>query len=796
MNLTDLVSAAHRRLAPRKTLLLAATIAILVAGLFGFRTLHLQENIASMLPESGGVAEDFQLLQQAPFARKVVITLSGPEGVAPEALAEAADRLAAALDPALFPVVVDGPDERLMGQMVPWLLTALPNLATEQDLTGLRARLDEAGVREGLRESYRSLLGPEGWALKGLIRQDPLGLHRLALEKLRHLNLVPGARLAQGHFLSADGRSTLLVAETPVAMTDSAGAGRLLAAFTQAKDALPDGVTATLVSGHRYTVANARAIQGDLWRILTCSTVALILLFLLFLRSLRAVFVFLVPVSVVCLAAVAVGLVFNEVSAMTIGFGAVLLGIAVDFGLHVYFALRRGGEAAADIVGAVARPVVFGALTTVAAFAVLLFSDLPGQRQLAVFSITGIVAALLLALLVLPHLLRTGGETPRPIAQPSRWGGRRIVAIWLLLLAVAGWQATRVTIDGDLRGMNLIPEELAADEARVRQTWGQVRSQAMVWALGADLEQALATNARVFEGLKTDDRIGSPVSLAPLLPPDAEQAENRQRWREFWQGPEGRSILATLDNEAAALRFSAGAFAPFRESLANPAPPVTAAALREIGMGEVVDSLMTTLEDGRVGVLNLIAETPETLAATETALAGLEDVRLVAQGRFREEVSAAIEKDFSRFILFAGLVVVGLLAVLFRRPGKILAALVPVVTGLVMMFGIMGMLGLTFNLFNIIAAILVIGLGVDYGIFMVHRQEEGIDRATGQAVLVSGLTTLAGFGALVLARHPALHSIGVTVLLGIGTAIPAALLVIPALYQVEKHGRCENLDNL
>jgi predicted exporter len=480
---------------------------------------------------------------------------------------------------------------------------------------------------------------------------------------------------------------------------------------------------------------------------------------------------------------VAVGLVFNEVSAMTIGFGAVLLGIAVDFGLHVYFALRRGGEAAADIVGAVARPVLFGALTTMAAFAVLLFSDLPGQRQLAVFSITGIFAALLLALLVLPHLLRTGGETPQPIAPPSRRGGRLIVAVWLLLLVVAGWQATRVTIDGDLRGMNLVPRDLAADEVHVRQTWGQMRSQAMVWALGADLDQALVTNSQVFESLKADDRTGSLVSLAPLLPPPARQAENRHRWREFWQGPEGRSILATLDNEAAALRFSAEAFAPFRESLANPAPPVTPAALRQVGLGEVYDSLVTTLDDGRVGLLSLIAETPETLAATEMALAGLEDVRLVAQGRFRQEVSAAIEKDFSRFILFAGLVVIGLLAILFRRPGKILAALVPVLTGLVMMSGIMGALGLSFNLFNIIAAILVIGLGVDYGIFMVHRQDEGIDRATGQAVLVSGLTTLAGFGALVLARHPALHSIGITVLLGIGTAIPAALWVIPALYR-------------
>jgi len=70
---------------------------------------------------------------------------------------------------------------------------------------------------------------------------------------------------------------------------------------------------------------------------------------------------------------------------------------------------------------------------------------------------------------------------------------------------------------------------------------------------------------------------------------------------------------------------------------------------------------------------------------------------------------------------------------------------------------------------------------VDYGIFMVCKVSEGFDHATDRAVLVSGLTTLAGFGALALASHPAMHSIGVTVLLGIGSALPAALLVVPAL---------------
>ena len=84
--------------------------------------------------------------------------------------------------------------------------------------------------------------------------------------------------------------------------------------------------------------------QRDLFVVLTASTLGLALLFLIFLRSWRALFVFLVPVSVVGLAAVAVSWCYPSISGVTLGFGAVLLGIAVDYGLHVYFALRQGGR--------------------------------------------------------------------------------------------------------------------------------------------------------------------------------------------------------------------------------------------------------------------------------------------------------------------------------------------------------------------------------------------------------------------------------------------------------------------
>jgi predicted RND superfamily exporter protein len=186
-----------------------------------------------------------------------------------------------------------------------------------------------------------------------------------------------------------------------------------------------------------------------------------------------------------------------------------------------------------------------------------------------------------------------------------------------------------------------------------------------------------------------------------------------------------------------------------------------------------------------VRVLTLVPDTPRVVGALTEDLKALPGIRLVSQSRFGDNVGRAIIKDFSRYMLLTSILVLALLLVVFRNPSRVMLVLVPVVTGLVCMLGIMGMLGLEFNIFNIAATILIIGLCVDYGIFMVCRLTEGSNHAANKAVLVSGLTTLAGLGALALAQHPSMHSIGITVLLGIGTGIPAALLVIPALCRKE-----------
>lgn len=766
-------------------------VLVLILGLAGWLLprLTIEESISAMLPDGGSrVSRDFQLLQEAPFARKVVINLRADEGISRGLLIAATDRLSAALPEELFHNPTSGPDSAAGHSLYSGLGDYLPALLDGDDLEQLRQRLTAAEIERRLADDLAQLLQPQGVALKNEIRRDPLQFKELGLAKLRYLNPIPGVRLEQGHFISADGRSCLILADTPVQITDAAGAKALMSAFATASAQLPQGVSAELVSGHPYTLANSETIQSDMQRVLLASGIGILLLFGLFLRSLRALAVYLLPLLSMTVALMVTAARFDTLSGITIGFGAVLLGITIDFGLHVYFALRRGdGQGGPDeLLRAVSRPVLFGGLTSLTAFGVLLSSDLPGQRQLAVFAMAGIVAALLLALIVLPHFIGKAEQGQRPFKQRmrrhvyDRRPGLRITVLllWLLIAGFSAWQAQGLAINGELKKLSYLPASLQQTEQRLSENWGNMRGQALLFATGASLDAALEKNEQIWAALQHKGMADQAVSLAPLLPSRQRQLDRVEQWQAFWQ--EHRANTHDLVRSSGTqYGFSEGAFAPFWQWIAGEVPLLTPDTLRGWGLGRIVDGLL--LSDGQsFRLLTLVPDDAALIAELESELGGIDGIALVSQSRFGKELSREIGADFSRFISYAGCVVLLLLILLFRRFPAVLLALLPVLTGLLAMFGFMGWLGLEMNLFNVIASILIIGLGVDYGIFMVCHIQQEEDLASSRAILVSGMTTLVGFGALVLARHPALHSIGLTVLLGISAAVPTAIFVIPA----------------
>ena len=778
----------YNRLQGRRGWLVLVLLALLLLCGWNLTRLDIDDHIVSMLPDGESrVARDFELLQQSPFARKVVIHLRADSSVSVPRLNAATTQLRDELPEPWFVDPLSGPAQIKRQQLLNSVLESMPLLLDEADLAQLEQRLDDEGIALTLAENLSELLQPQGLFVRERIRRDPFALYLLALDKLRSVNPLPEVRIEGEYFVSHDGLSRLILADTPVLITDGDGASQLLEAFEQARQSLPPGISAELISGHAYTLANADIIKTDMRTLLLVSGGGLLLLFVLLIGNWRAVPVLLLPFFSVATALLVLSLFVDQVSGITIGFGAVVLGITIDFALHVYFALVRRGSERADILRLVARPVLFGGLTTLAAFSVLVFSDLPGQRQLALFAGAGIVAAVVLALLVLPHFIprttalvpgvRLSGKRSLLERLPSlRYG---IIGLWVALCGASLLMLPQLSFNGELRQLGYLPDQLQQAEKSLRQAWGDVRGRAMIFVSADNLEQLLWHNEQVWQVLGAHQLQSEAVSLAPLLISERARQQRIDRWQHFWQ----QHQASTLERIAASGRtygFKPSAFAPFFDTLTLQPPPIDAGTLEDWGLGTLTDSLLQRDENG-YQLITLLPDRPQEIAVLLQPDILPAGAVLVSQGAFADQLAQEIVDDFYQFMGLAGLAVVLLLGLLFRRVTDVVVALLPALTGLLVLLGGMAWLGVELNLFNVIASLLIIGLGVDYGIFMVCHGQSKEDLASVRAVLVSGLSTLIGFGALTQAQHPALFSIGLTLLLGISAAMPTAILVLPAL---------------
>ena len=784
-------SRCYMHLQSRRGWLVLLLLTLLLLSIWNLSSIEIEDNISSMLPDGDSrVAQDFQLLQQAPFARKVVIHLRAESREQAVWLNAATDQMLEHLPEPWFVNPVSGPSQVNPQRLMADLFEVLPLLLDAVDLEQLESRLDDDGIATVLAENLAELVQPQGLLSKQRISRDPFSLHLVALEKFHHLNPLPEVGIDGNFFVSQDGLSRLILADTPVAITDSAGAGKLLEAFDLARRTLPAGVSADLISGHAYTLANADVIKTDMRTLLLVSGGGLLLLFVLMIGRLRAVPVLLLPFFSMITALLVLTLVADKVSGITIGFGAVVLGITIDFALHVYFALARPGFDRSEVLRLVARPVLFGGLTTLAAFSVLALSDLPGQRQLGLFAGAGIVAAVLLALLVLPHFI------PRAHAGPGgRLNGKRtlmtrfprlrytVVLLWLAVCTISVFSLSQLSLSGDLRQLGYLPDRLLQAEAELGNVWGDVRGRAMIFVTDEDPDRLRWRNEQVWQALKDNHLHHEAVSLAPLLISEKTAGERIGHWQQFWYRHQAPTA-ERLRDIGAGYGFSARAFAPFLDGLNLVPPAIDEMMIRAWGMGDLVNSLFQVHKNG-YQMMTLLPDRPDDIVRLLQEGVLPDGAVLVSQSVFADQLAQEIAADFYRFMSLAGVVVIVLLAILFRRWTDVVFALLPALTGLLVLLGGMALLGLELNLFNLIASLLIIGLGVDYGIFMVCHGQSKEDLSSVRAVLVSGLSTLIGFGALTLAQHPALFSIGLTLLLGISAAMPTAILVIPALRRQE-----------
>ncbi|MEN8255194.1 MAG: MMPL family transporter, partial [Verrucomicrobiota bacterium] len=788
----DRFSAFFSRLSthPRRVAIGVAALVLCASGGLFFIPFH--HSMEVMLPAGSDAQLATSHLQSLDFSAKVAIAFSQSDNDADRAkLFEAVDCFATSLEPPLVTQVLNSFEQQQMIRDVGALLERVPELFGEADLEQLGEQTTREGVARALRKKYIQLLKPEGSFMAAMVQRDPFDIQTTLIEKIRALSSSFGydMRIENNHLVSADGRQVLLVLETDVPFTDADGSHALVDYLNRQLESLPPSIKAEMVCGHLHTISNEKVIRRDVGLTVSIASVAFVLLFLFFFRDLRANLIFLIPFAALLVAVNIAALVLGTLSPMMLGFGAVVAGIAVDYGIHVYVAVRRSGSAL-HAVRAVARPVMLGALTTAGVFAAFFFSSIPGYTQLAFFALFSVLFSVAGALFVLPVFLvpKGGAEALPPLGRIPARRAWVTIAVFALLLAAAIPFALKARFDSDIMRLDGTEKAIIETEERFQETWGDGGAgQAVAVVSASDPESALLLNDKLYESLMEQVGAGKVASLGPIWKSHASRKANAGRWNAFWSRERIANLKELFREEGAQYGFASDAFDPFFQTLPVPsevegeAPEVRADGPADNFIFNQLKSRFVAELENETRIFTFFPDEPGSIAALAHLKDEIPGLVLISRSAIASSLARDYTREFTRITLVALGLVLLVAGLLLKSVRKVLIVLAPAVAGVASVAVLAKAVGTDLNVMNLVSGIIVIGLCVDYGIFHVHAYTHGLNLGTRTAITLSAGTTLIGAGALLFTLHPALFSVGLTLVGGISAGYAVSMLVVPAL---------------
>lgn len=732
--------------------------------------------ITRMLPGENRIHQMLAFLHRARFASRVAVSFERSREVDDLAFVHAVEEVAARLkgpdvEEVLYRIDLQdaGRDLHFFQQQYP----AVDGPPVVQEL------FSPAAVTSVVRSIFRDLMMPGGSAAFQMKRRDPFGLQENYLKRLQAISVSTGFHidLRDGMLFSRDGNHILAVLKTSVAVTDIEGSKRLLAFVENALQTLPSGVRAELVCGHLHSVSNEAVLKRDVKRAVVAGAIGFFFLFGVCFRDMRAQFIFFIPLAASLIAVYVTWLFTGALSLFVIGFGVVVVGISVDYGIHIYVALRSDAPVA-EGWRRIVRPVTLGSVTTLGVFAAFFTADIPGYRQLAVFSMTSITLSLLGALYVLPLLLNPSGRPShlmrgRPIAGIRKFGA----VLWLALFISLWVPFPSVTIKTDLRKLDGVSDAVLNAESNFRRIWGDgIQKMAMAVVRADRYEDALQKNEQLYRRVQETGRADEFSSFSSVWKSKQARKKNVQEWDDFWSPERLAGLQDAFVRAGGSVGFKPDAFSPFFEWVQ--AVPEIEEEPRGNHMFASIKERFVQQLDGVWHLINYFPDTVEWRDAVQS-LNTDSDLMIISRAEIERSLAEDTLRIVKRVSLAAIVLVVLILACLVRNIRDILPALLPSVIGIFTIIQMLSVYEMDITIPSILAGIVVIGLTIDYGVFVVYGVRQNMMQEINTAVTLSTLTSLMGAGVLLMTRHPALFSIGVVLVSGITAGYVTALCVLP-----------------
>ncbi|MES2324263.1 MAG: MMPL family transporter [Pseudomonadota bacterium] len=527
-----------------------------------------------------------------------------------------------------------------------------------------------------------------------------------------------------------------------------------------------------------HAAAAGRQASKEISTIGVGSMLGIVLMTWLAFRSLRPIALITLSIGIGFLGSLSVcWLLFGSIHLLTLVFGASLIGVAEDYGIY-YLCNRLAADKEMDSVTLLKRLLPGLALTLLAAvigYMGLALTPFPGLRHMAVFSAVGLVFAWLTVVCWFPALvsggtLRAGSLNGRYIGTLALWPRLKFNAMSLGALAlfgiVAAFGISRLGVNDDIRSLQTPPRHLVDDQIKLGKLLDAPTPVQYYLVRGDSAEMVLQREEalkRRLDPLVDQQRISGYQALSNWVPSLKTQAERRALV--------DQKLLADggpLSALAVAIEEDAGWAAATRAHLLHQGAPLTVDGFLKTAPSEPWRHLWLGESDKvHASIVAIRGLSLAGLPALREAGAGLEGVQWVDKVG---EISTVLGRyrQYMGWVVFAAYGLVFLL--LFPRyRGKAWRVLAPTASASIATLALLGFAGQPLQLFHVLALMLLLGVGIDYGIFMQENPDKR-DGAPWLAVGLSAVSTLLSFGLLGLSRTPALQAFGTTMLIGVTLA--------------------------
>jgi uncharacterized protein len=775
------------------------------AGFFASRV-KFEEDISSILPKDKKVEKLTRVFNNSRFADRLVVTISLRDTVgpgAPDSLVACAlafsDSVRAKLDPYISRFQDRVEDDKTI-QLIDAVSEHLPLYLDEKDYRTIDTLITPQRVQSTLQRNIRTLTSPAGLALKTLIARDPVGINGLGLAKMQGLQYDENFELYDNYVVSKDYRHLLLFITPKYPPANTGKNAEMLENLDGIIKKLSDSSFKNLEISYfgavAVSVGNALQLRKD--SLYTQGfTVLFIIIFLgLYFRKKRAPLIILIPVVYgVAFSLAVIYFLQGSISVIALGTGSIVLGIAVNYSLHVFNHYRHNANMN-EVLADLAMPLTIGSLTTIGGFLCLQFVESEMLKDLGLFAAFSLVGASLCSLIFLPQFLGKEKQTHvhrqtliDRIADYRPEKNKPVVAAIALLTIGLGIFTNRVRFEPDMIKMNYMSPELKESERKLNNVNAYALQSVYLVTEGRNLDEALRKNERLateVERLKIQGTITRYAGVSALILSDSLQLQRIARWNSYWTPAKKSTLLATLRSEGAQLKFRPEAFNQFQLMLDKNFLPLDSARQQAFRKNFLDDFI--TEKPNQVTVVTLAKVLPQKKDSIYRMFEGSDEVTVLDRQYLTGTFVRIINDDFNKIAWMSALLVFAVLLITYGRIELALVSFIPMMITWIWILGLMGLLGISFNIINIIISALIFGLGDDYSLFIMdglmqeHKTGKKNLSSFKSSIVLSAVTTIAGLGVLIFAKHPALQSIALVSIIGISCVAVISQVMIPFLF--------------